>query len=163
MIATKSITVYILLPMNSGASYANWTVTDPESFLQKAKDNLSIAEEAKNHGKFDIEANRIYFALHQLACELVRLSKMAVTRTGKNATPNRPYKIDHGSYHQEISKLIGYNADIVYTQWAILRNMADYNHELISSSQMWLKTINRKRNDAFKVAEEIYGKLRAIP
>ena len=160
MFATESQMSYILHAVSLSAPYNSWIVTEPDSFLQKAKENLCFAEEAKNEKKFDIEANRIYFALHQLACELVRLDKMTVAKRGKNVTPKQPYKIDHGSYLQEINKLIGNNADFVYSKWNSFRNMADYDHELIKSRTQWSATIENKRAEAFKVAEEIYGKLK---
>jgi len=153
--------VYILPAMSLSPSYTNWAVTDQESFLQKAKDNLCFAEKAKNEGKFDIEANRIYYALHQLACELVRLGKMTVADGGDKATKQQPYRLGHGKYLTEIYKLIGTNADYVYQEWSTLRGMADYDHESIASKMMWLRTINKKRISAFQVAEKIYEKLHA--
>ena len=137
-----------------------WKIQDSNSFLFKAQQNLICAAEARKKSLFDIEANRIYYALHQLACELVRLGCMNNAPKGSRATSDRPYKLAHGSYHSAIRKAIAIdNIDFVFSEWSEFRNMADYDHEQICTRMQWQKTITKKRKKAQEAAQAIYEKL----
>lgn len=140
--------------------YVSW---DPplNSFSFKAQQNLQFAEEARKQSRFDIEASRIYFALHQLACELVRGGKMTVQKPGKRATKAQPWRIGHGSYLAEVEAILGIDhAGTVFSVWHQFRTRADYEPGLIQNHAHWKKAIKHRREQALRLAEAIYEKLK---
>jgi hypothetical protein len=142
------------------ASYETWTC-DIETFVFKAQQNLIFAEEARKKSRFDIEVNRVYYALHQLACELVRLGKMTIRDPSGRATSVEPWRIPHGSYGYELRTVLGKScgdADAVIATWQSLRIRADYYPEPVSASAQWRSGIDKRRRDALRVAEAIYEK-----
>lgn len=148
------------MPGQDQSSYAQWSVPDKGSFLFKAKRNLIFAEKAREREWANIEANRIYYALHQLACELVRCERMVVKRQGRRATAAEPWRIDHGSYYDEIRKVLDIqHADRVYAAWNSFRNRADYDSQDLAESAQWKEGSPRRRKQALDVAEAIYEKL----
>jgi len=131
-----------------------------ETFVFKAQQNLIFAELARTQGRFDIEANRMYYALHQLACELVRQNKMTVSNPGDRATPADPWRIKHGSYGREIRETLGVDhADRTVSGWHGLRQRADYDPEQVCRTENWKHSIKRLRERAYEVAEAMYEKL----
>ena len=150
--------------MCTPATYQTWTKCPVDSFVFKAQQNLLFAEKARAESRFDVEANRVYYALHQLACELVRLKKMIVHTPGRRATATEPWRIDHGSYSQEIRQALGVaggDADQVISKWHSFRMRADYDPEQVCLSAQWKQGIAKRRDEAFRVAQVIYEKINA--
>ncbi len=134
-----------------------WKGVEANSFLFKAQWNLNVAETARQQGLFDIEANRTYYALHQLACELVRKGKMCPDREGKH-TGEAVWKLDHGSYGNAIRVATGIpDADLTISRWMTLRTKADYEPDQVCRSAHWKVIIGRIREEASVLAEVIYA------
>ncbi len=142
------------------SSYEQWTVPESDSFLFKAQQNLIYAERARREGRYDIEANRIYFALHQLACELLRQGLMTVNNPGKHATASHPWRIRHGSYDSGIRAAVPVrHVDKTVSGWKGLRVSADYEPEQVCKTEHWKQNVPRLRERAMEVAEAIYVEL----
>jgi len=141
------------------ANYQNWHV-EVDSFALKAQQNFIFAEHARAEGRYDIEANRVYYALHQLACELVRKGLMNVRNPGDRVTPAEPWRIRHGSYYVEIRQVVAVeHVDRTVSGWHSLRQLADYEPGQVCRTEQWKQRIGRLRQQAIVVAEAIYEKL----
>ncbi len=135
----------------------DWRGVKVNTFEFKAQQNLMAAASAREAGCHDIEANRTYYALHQLACELARMNKMQVKKHGKHATSRQPWRIDHGSYESEIREVVQIDhVDQTFGTWKGFRQSADYNPEQVCSTEHWKRNIRRLRERATEVSEKIH-------
>jgi hypothetical protein len=139
-------------------SYENWDVRDTESFLQKAQQDLIFAEMARDQGRFDIEASRLYYAIFHLACELARIGKLQVS----GVDPKRPWGFKHGRYSAELEKLLKNDkVERVVSSWYDFRQKADYEPGQVSRYSHWKNNHRVRRDEALEVARIAYETLQS--
>lgn len=136
--------------------FDSWVVDTSEHFVVKARQNLRCATMARDKELFDPEASRIYYALHQLALELVRAGKFS-PEPSELRNPQDRFSLKHRSYGHYLMRLLDMpQASRILGRWFVLRVKADYEPQSLADDVQWQQTIDERRKEAVELSNAIY-------